>query len=648
MFRISKRLAQAAEPISRCEFLDAIAEISPAAASLRDNGGLPLALAISGGVDSMALASMCRTYLPENGTTLHALVVDHGLRATSHDEARKVKQLLTQRLQIETQILPIKLHESPMTATNVETFARKMRFQALGGACKVLGSSLLLLGHHYDDQAETLFMRMVDGHTAKLIGIQKIANIPECYGLHGISGSGSHLTLQPSQLPRDCGVTGLERGGIQLGRPLLNFSKNRLLATCQKLNMPWFEDETNSDRTLTSRNAVRHIVDKYRLPQALGSKSLVALGERKRCNLEQRERVVDKLFDDMPLALDLRSGVVTVEFPRLLSAIISPLQTPEVSSSGTFGKQSHDRGHRSTYSTTLSSALVYYMLVKRIAGMSYSGVLQTTGRFNDVVNSIYSISNGWAGSFYRPSNLKTEPPPKILEASGLCFERIEDVQGKNASMKWRIYRAPPKQGEAKFANEVPLPSRSFQLLAPTSKLEPSQEDSFSLWDDRYWIRVHNPAQHDLWVRKLDEDSLASLRPLLSAGRVVLRRQSNGEVVEDGRGYLRKLLRETAKGIIRWSLPVIVSYIPLSATDTVNVPVNIPQILAFPTLDLRVESVSWPTWVSDLKWEVRYKRIDLGNKKLEDCLVGGGKSELELVLSPVVKARWETPLSGGKT
>lgn len=57
-----------------------------------------IALAVSGGVDSMALALMCREYLPENGTTLHALVVDHGLRAASHDEPTRVKQLLAQRL----------------------------------------------------------------------------------------------------------------------------------------------------------------------------------------------------------------------------------------------------------------------------------------------------------------------------------------------------------------------------------------------------------------------------------------------------------------------------------------------------------------------------------------------------------------------
>lgn len=516
--------------------------------------------------------------------------------------------------EIEAQILPIKLHESPMKSTNIETFARKLRFQALGRACRNLGSSLLLLGHHYDDQAETLLMRMVDGHTARLTGIQKLANIPECYGLYGVSGSGSPLTIRPSKLPRDCGVTGLERGGIQLGRPLLDFSKNRLLATCQKLDMPWFEDETNKDKTLTSRNAVRHIVDKYRLPEALRSRSLIALSELKKQSAEGRERIANKLFDEMPLTLDLRSGVVIVEFPKLDSAMISPKSTSLEPSYLTRPIQ--------------VSALVPYMLVKRVAEFSYSGPHQTNSWFDDVVRFVYNIPRGGVRPFFRPT-LKTETSLKVREASGLCFEHLDDAHSEEVSMKFKIYRAPPSQRETKLAHDIP--SHANQRIAPMSERKPFQNDNFLLWDERYWIRSHNPAKHDLWVRKLDEDSLALLRTLLAAGRVVLRRQSDGEAIKDGRKYIKTLLREIAMGIIRWSLPVIVSYTPMAATTaTSDEPLTTPQILAFPTLGLRVEAMEdgfWPPWVHDLKWEVRYKNVDLGNKKLEDCLIGGGKDQV---------------------
>lgn len=55
-------------------------------------------LAVSGGVDSMALAVMCREYLPRDNTELHALIVDHGLRPSSSEEAEKTSETLTSRL----------------------------------------------------------------------------------------------------------------------------------------------------------------------------------------------------------------------------------------------------------------------------------------------------------------------------------------------------------------------------------------------------------------------------------------------------------------------------------------------------------------------------------------------------------------------
>ncbi|QDS74483.1 hypothetical protein FKW77_006859 [Venturia effusa] len=616
MFRISRHLAQAAEFISRHEFLDAIAEVCPAAAATKHNGGLPLALAVSGGVDSMALSLMCREYLPENGTTLHALVVDHGLRSASYDEATKVKQVLRQRLRIPAQILPISLHEFPLTATNVETFARKLRFPALGRACKDLGASLLLLGHHADDQAETLLMRLVDGSTAKLTGMQKIANIPECHGLHGISESGSCHAIEPSRLPRDCGVTGLERGGVRIARPLLDFSKSRLLATCQKFEMPWFEDETNRDRTLTSRNAIRYIVDKYQLPEALRRESLLALSERQRHRAEKLSRTVDKLFDAIPLKLDLRSGVATVEFPE-----IDPVKISEV-----LPFDSSDQ---------LSLGVIREKLVKRVAQISFCITHNKSASFNNAARYIYDMQSDRASSLVPTSNCMADNSPKVFEISGLCFEQLADSQGTGISRRWKIHRSPFKRKSMKLVDGLPLSSRLCHRISPTSESTAQSEASFSLWDDRYWIKVHNPAKHDLWVHPLRETSISTLRVLLSSGHAILRRQGDGKIVEHGLKYLDRLLRETAKGTVRWSLPVIVSYAPVSTKATADTPLKAPQILAFPTLGLRVEAANdgfWPSWVNELRWEVRYQNIALGNKKLEDCLVGsvardGGKKEV---------------------
>lgn len=497
-----------------------------------------------------------------------------------------------------------------MTATSVETFARKLRFQALGRACKDLGSPLLLLAHHYDDQAETLLMRLVKGHTATLTGIRKIANIPECDGLHGISQSGSCLKLESSMLPRSCGVTGLERGGIQVGRPLLDFNKSRLLATCQELEMPWFEDETNTDRTLTSRNAIRHIAKKYRLPEALRSRSLVELSERKRQTADGKRELSSKFFDEMPLTLDLRSGVVTVEFPKLDLGMISeesPLGMSNIS----------------------DPTLIVNMLVKRVVSIVPSSTSTAgAGRFNALVKRIYNIPDSGFPPSIQESISVAKKMPRIHETSGLCFEHLKSPRDEDFSMRWRIYRAPARKRETEFANNIPPASSNvFKRIGPIFR-----ENNTYFWDNRYWIRVHNPAEHDLWVRPLDEKSLSSLRTLLVEGKVFLRRQSDGEAIKSPK-YLDILLRETGRGKIRWTLPVIVSYTPIKTAATADVPSTSAhaQILAFPTLGLRVEAVEdgfWPPWAKDLRWEIRFKRIDLGNKKLEDCLVSGGLDEME--------------------
>lgn len=113
MLKHSLRLLQAASPISKTEFLDAFSRVFPGGLQdgplklgMRDkiqymelNQVLTMTgLAVSGGADSMALAVMCHEYLPRDKTELHALIVDHGLRPTSADEAQKTSETLKSRL----------------------------------------------------------------------------------------------------------------------------------------------------------------------------------------------------------------------------------------------------------------------------------------------------------------------------------------------------------------------------------------------------------------------------------------------------------------------------------------------------------------------------------------------------------------------
>jgi hypothetical protein len=115
MIRLGQRLAKEAQFISKDEFLESLFRIFPKESnpngyslgmfndcshisSSQDCSLLLSALAVSGGVDSMALAVMCKKYLPGKDTHLEAFIVDHKLRPSSTTEALTVQKTLNDSL----------------------------------------------------------------------------------------------------------------------------------------------------------------------------------------------------------------------------------------------------------------------------------------------------------------------------------------------------------------------------------------------------------------------------------------------------------------------------------------------------------------------------------------------------------------------
>jgi len=170
-----------------------------------------LAVAVSGGADSMALALLTRDWVRLRGGTVLALVVDHGLRAASADEARITRDRLV-ALGIPATVLPISgLGPGPALAER----ARLARYEILAQACAQAGHIHLLLGHHAADQAETLVMRVLrDSQT------------------HGLAGMAALR----------------ETTGVRLLRPLLGIEPESLRAFLTACGAGWVEDPSNSDR----------------------------------------------------------------------------------------------------------------------------------------------------------------------------------------------------------------------------------------------------------------------------------------------------------------------------------------------------------------------------------------------------------------
>ncbi|MFQ5984420.1 MAG: tRNA lysidine(34) synthetase TilS [Alphaproteobacteria bacterium] len=169
-----------------------------------------LAVAVSGGADSMALCLVADAWAQARAGRTVALTVDHGLRPASAAEARQVGRWLKGR-GIRHKVLR---WQGPKPATRVQEAAREARYRLLIEACREEGLLHLLLGHHRDDQAETFLLRLARGS-----------------GLDGLAA------MAPL----------VETRGVRLLRPLLAAPKARLSTTLKAWGQPWVEDPSNRD-----------------------------------------------------------------------------------------------------------------------------------------------------------------------------------------------------------------------------------------------------------------------------------------------------------------------------------------------------------------------------------------------------------------
>ncbi len=179
----------------------------------------PILLAVSGGADSLALASAVSFVNKKAKRVVQALVVDHQLRPESEAEAQTVQKLLSTTLDIPTNIATVEVtgKEGP------EGAARRARYTALAQAAKELGKqvgsadpAVVFLGHNANDQAETVLLGLTRGSGARsLAGMTAVGVLP-----------------LDEQVP--------------MRRPLLDFTHAQLQTICQELNLPYVEDPSNA------------------------------------------------------------------------------------------------------------------------------------------------------------------------------------------------------------------------------------------------------------------------------------------------------------------------------------------------------------------------------------------------------------------
>jgi tRNA(Ile)-lysidine synthase len=211
-----------------------------------------LAVALSGGADSLALTILADRWARQRGGQICALSVDHRLRPESGAEIRRLRNWLTAR-GIHHQVL-VWTEEKPQSG--IQEAARLARYRLLNQWCREHACLHLLTGHHRDDQVEThLIRRRAHSGPDGLAGMSAIRELADC----------------------------------RLVRPLLGVARSRLVAFLESERQPFVTDPSNFDPAFersrlrcgkdaqTSDIEVSHIVGNVR---ALGALRVVREEER--------------------------------------------------------------------------------------------------------------------------------------------------------------------------------------------------------------------------------------------------------------------------------------------------------------------------------------------------------------------------------
>ena len=195
-----------------------------------------MAVAVSGGGDSMALLDLAATWAKETQTALWVLTVDHKLRAEAADEIALVAARCG-ALGLGFQVLDWSDWDHQ---GNLMDQARRARYRLMADWAHRAGIADILLAHTRDDQAETLLMRLGRGA-----------------GVDGLAAMRPRRNLF----------------GVTWHRPLLGFGRSDLRDHLRARSLKWAEDPSNDDPAF-SRIQMRHLQETLSAvgitPQALG------------------------------------------------------------------------------------------------------------------------------------------------------------------------------------------------------------------------------------------------------------------------------------------------------------------------------------------------------------------------------------------
>ena len=617
--------------------------------------------------------------------SFRGFVVDHGMRQESAQEADQVCKAI-RKMGMVANVFAINWKKEfgegtdPKTMPNFESAARRARYRRLGRCCVNHRIATLLLGHHQDDQYETVLMRLLNGHRNRALrGMRRASAIPECDGIHGAFNSGwvddqtmefpfinykpgrvtrKHLKheladtirtqlseddkgdeslanpwiadevepiddygylaeeVEQVSLPLDLELPpmDIEDAGINIYRPMLDFGKDRLIATCLANDVPWWEDRTNADPTLTTRNTLRDLARTEKLPTAFRKPAVLALSAKWEFKARAQDAEVDRWLKRTILhQFEPHVGSLVVQFPDLAPA--EPLR--------------HRSSKRYRRRIAQKRTIAGLILQRIITIVSPDIQLPPLANLQNVISRLFPSLAG-------PSEYQSGTPPKPFPIASVHFTPLEAtpsfVSATVAAEErtWYVSRLP-------YSSTAPLPQWRIPYWSPRHEHKELGKDAvpqnfkwsiglpWHLYDGRYWIRVTHCLPYRVTVMPFLIEHAKAFRE--SLGRDEAKR-------------LNTVLKKLAPGKVRYTLPAIYVEEYLDLDNVVPRP-NYPEpvdededsmpedteeiraakrrnggtplspvvsskmrLLALPTLDFQIPGLE--KW---LRYETRYKRVD---------------------------------------
>jgi tRNA(Ile)-lysidine synthase len=236
-----------------------------------------VAVAVSGGSDSLGLGLLLAQWVQEREGRLNVLTVNHGLRLEAAAECARVAEIFAAIPNCSTHVLR---WDGEKPVHGLQAAARVARYVLLAEWCRRHGVLHLAVGHTADDQAETVAMRQAHGS--------------------GPSGLAGMAALRPEN-------------GVRLLRPLLSVSRAAIRDWLRARGQSWSDDPSN-ELTRFERVRIRQGLSEQR--------SRLLLGQARQSGEERGrlERAAAALLADAAQVHD--GGYVAIDQKTFLAAAV--------------------------------------------------------------------------------------------------------------------------------------------------------------------------------------------------------------------------------------------------------------------------------------------------------------------------------------